>query len=116
MAKSSTTKYYEDRLRYHLIPEPPTAEEALDAIDFEKGIELLETLQRVQRELDEWMSEYMTALDYSDIPHWQRGLETLQPIRRVLNENRHWMGTLERNFIRFSAQQSNTPNIIYKVI
>lgn len=110
------TKKHEEWLRTHLIPEPPTAEEALDAIDFEKGIELLETLQQVQGELNEWMSEYLTALDYSNIPHWQRGLNTLQPIRRVLNENRHWMGILERNFIRWSAQQSNTPNIIYKAI
>lgn len=115
MAKSELTKFYEDRLRFHMIPEPPTAEEALDAIDFEKGIRLLETLQQVQEELDEWLNDYIQVVAYTDIPRWQQGHNTLQPIRRVLNENRHWMGTLERNFMRWSAKQSNLPNIIYQI-
>lgn len=115
MAKSDITKYYEERMRYRLTPEPPTAEEALDAIDFDKGIELIERLQTISTELNEWLHEYLTAIDYTNIPRWQQGLDTLRPIQRLLNENRTWMASVQRNFGRWKERQSNIPNIIYKV-
>lgn len=113
MAKSDITKYYEERMRYRLTPEPPTAEEALDAIDFDKGIELIERLQTIGTELDEWLHEYVTAIDYTNIPRWQQGLDTLRPIQRLLNENRTWLDCCHRNFHRWMMRQTNEPNITY---
>lgn len=114
MPKSNVTRYYEEKLRYRLQPEPPTAEEALDAIDYDKGIELVEELQRIQEELNEWMQDYIFATGYSNIPHWQRGLDTLQPIRRLLNEHRYFLKGTKENFKQWQKRQSGIPNIIYQ--
>ena len=115
MAKSSITKYFEQRMRNRMTLEPPTAEEALDAIDYEKGIELIDRLQQLSLELDEWMTEYQYAVQWTNIPHWERGLNTLQPIRRELKSSNTWLDCLRRNFMRWSAKQSNKPNITYQI-
>lgn len=113
MAKSNITKYYEEKFRTHLRPEPPTAEEALDAIDYERGLELIDELLSIREKLDEWMNEYQSAVCWTDIPNYQRGLQTLQPIRRVLNENKVFLEVDKRNFQRWQERQSHKPNIIY---
>lgn len=113
MAKSNITKYYEEKFRTRLRPEAPTATEALDAIDYERGIELLDELLSIQAELDEWMNEYQSAVCWTDIPNYQRGLHTLQPIRRILNENKVFLEIDKRNFQRWQERQSHEPNIIY---
>lgn len=115
MAKSNITKYYEKRLSNRLTPEPPTAEEALEAIDYEKGIELIERLQQLSLELDEWMTDYQYAVQWTNIPHWERGLNTLQPIRRELKTSRTWLDCCRRNFQRWMNRQTHEPNITYLI-
>lgn len=109
MGKSKVTLYYEKKLKKRIFLEPPTAQEAFEAVDFLTGIRLLDELDDILKRMNPWLDHYLYDLDWTKVPHWKRHYDTFTNIRKVLRAELGTKEYVQRHLTQLYLEQENPP-------